>query len=100
MARKTRIGECPDAALYGVSLSNRNFRDPFYWGKNQFNSSFPIALCCYMRDTGRKALGIKMKSDLTTEIKELSFLSSCLGTTIPICGELEEEEFFFWIFVA
>ena len=82
MARKTRIGECPDAALYGVSLSNRNFRDPFYWGKNQFNSSFPIALCCYMRDTGRKALGIQMKSDLTTEIKELSF-DSVFGTSLP-----------------
>jgi len=38
-------------ALYGIKNSNRNFSDPYYWGKNQFNSSFPIALACYMRDS-------------------------------------------------
>lgn len=40
------------ASLYGIENSNRNFADPYYWGKNQFNSSFPIALTCYMRDQG------------------------------------------------
>ena len=80
--KKTVGGECPNAALYGIAHSNRNFKDPFYWGKNQFNSSFPIALCCYMRDTGKSALGIQMKSDLTTSIKELSF-SKVFGTTLP-----------------
>lgn len=39
-------------ALYGISHSNRDFSDPYYWGKNQFNSSFPVALTCFMRDTG------------------------------------------------
>lgn len=38
------------ASLYGITHSNRNFSDPYYWGKNQFNSSFPIALACYMRE--------------------------------------------------
>jgi len=36
--------------LYGITHSNRDFSDPYYWGKNQFNSSFPVALACYMRD--------------------------------------------------
>lgn len=80
--KKTVGGECPNAALYGIAHSNRNFMDPFYWGKNQFNSSFPIALCCYMRDTGKSALGIQMESDLTTSIKELSF-NKVFGTTLP-----------------
>ena len=30
--------------LYGISASNRTNMD--LWGKNQFNSSFPIALAC------------------------------------------------------
>ena len=81
--RKAPLGECPNAALYGIAHSNRNFKDPFYWGKNQFNSSFPIALCCYMRDSGKNALGIQMEKDLTTSIKELSF-NKVFGTTLPI----------------
>lgn len=36
------------AKLYGVENSNRRGAD--LWGKNQFNSTFPTALCCYMRD--------------------------------------------------
>ena len=80
--RKTPLGECPNAALYGIAHSNRNFKDPFYWGKNQFNSSFPIALCCYMRDCGKNALGIQMGKDLSTSIKELSF-NKVFGTTLP-----------------
>jgi len=34
--------------LYGIENSNREGND--LWGKNQFNSTFPISLCCYMRD--------------------------------------------------
>jgi hypothetical protein len=37
------------SALFGIHHSNRNFADAYYWGKNQFNSSFPVALACYMR---------------------------------------------------
>ncbi len=34
--------------LFGLTNSNRDFSLKDTWGKNQFNSSFPIALCCYM----------------------------------------------------
>ena len=37
-------------SLYGITNSNRDFSDPYYWGKNQFNSSFPVSLACFMRD--------------------------------------------------
>lgn len=35
-------------SLYGISNSNRKPSD--FWGKNQFNSAFPAALACWMRD--------------------------------------------------
>ena len=83
MARtKSTQFECPNAALYGIAHSNRNFRDPFYWGKNQFNSSFPVALCCYMRDFGKRAVGITLKPNLTTAIGEMSF-DDVFGTNLP-----------------
>ncbi|MCI5144757.1 MAG: HindVP family restriction endonuclease [Candidatus Electrothrix sp. AR3] len=34
--------------LFGLSKTNRNFSKKESWGKNQFNSSFPAALCCYL----------------------------------------------------
>lgn len=40
-----------EPALYGITHSNRDFSDPYYWGKNQFNSAFPAALLCFMRDS-------------------------------------------------
>ena len=35
-------------SLFGLENTNRKFSDPAAWGKNQFNSSFPTALACYM----------------------------------------------------
>lgn len=34
--------------LFGLNQSNRDFSKKESWGKNQFNSSFPAALACYM----------------------------------------------------
>ncbi len=36
------------ASLFGLKNSNRDFSKSESWGKNQFNSSFPAALCCYL----------------------------------------------------
>jgi hypothetical protein len=35
-------------SLFGVKHSNRDFGQKETWGKNQFNSSFPVALALYM----------------------------------------------------
>jgi hypothetical protein len=35
-------------SLFGLNNSNRDFTRRETWGKNQFNSSFPAALCCYL----------------------------------------------------
>lgn len=34
--------------LFGLKNTNRDFTQRETWGKNQFNSSFPAALCCYL----------------------------------------------------
>ena len=36
------------ASLFGLQNSNRDFTRAEAWGKNQFNSSFPAALFCYL----------------------------------------------------
>ena len=35
-------------SLFGLHNTNRDFTAREAWGKNQFNSSFPAALCCYL----------------------------------------------------
>lgn len=35
-------------SLFGLNNTNRDFTQRETWGKNQFNSSFPAALCCYL----------------------------------------------------
>lgn len=57
--------------LYGIFASNRTNMD--LWGKNQFNSSFPIALACYMRDHGFKAVYLMLDKKLKVMPIELSF---------------------------
>ncbi len=49
-------------SLYGITHSNRDFSDSYYWGKNQFNSSFPVALTCFMRDSGIKPVYLRLNS--------------------------------------
>lgn len=46
-------GEGP--RLFGISHSNRDFSQPEAWGKNNFNSSFPASLACWMFHRGLEA---------------------------------------------
>ncbi len=41
--------------LFGLDNSNRDFTAKDSWGKNQFNSSFPAALCCFLYSLGETA---------------------------------------------
>jgi hypothetical protein len=43
-------------SLFGLKHSNRDFSSHTSWGKNQFNSSFPASLCCYLDSNGNKAV--------------------------------------------
>lgn len=52
------------AGLFGLTNSNRDFGKADAWGKNQFNSSFPAALSCYLHSKGLGANYISMSSNL------------------------------------
>ncbi len=41
--------------LFGLENTNRDFSLKESWGKNQFNSSFPASLCCYLASKKLKA---------------------------------------------
>ncbi len=60
-------------SLYGLANSNRKNRD--LWGKNQFNSAFPIALCCYMREQKIPPVYIAVNGDFShrATAREISF---------------------------
>ncbi len=69
-----------EPGLYGIVASNRSNAD--LWGKNQFNSSFPIALACYMRDHGQKAMYLTLNENLKVVATELSF-DQIFNSTLP-----------------
>lgn len=68
-------------SLFGISLSNRNFTDPYYWGKNQFNSAFPVALACYMRSQGTPLVYVKYYDETKTEVTEIE-VATVLGSVL------------------
>lgn len=47
--------------LFGLKKTNRDFSKKTSWGKNQFNSSFPAALCCYLASKNIDANYLAMK---------------------------------------
>ena len=53
----------PTPQLFGVSgKSNRDTTAKSHWGKNEFNSSFPTALLCYMHSISYQVTYIKMNN--------------------------------------
>jgi len=56
--------------LYGIHQSNRSGDD--LWGKNQFNSTFPASLACYMRNKGIPAVYLYLDRNLKVKSKEIS----------------------------
>ena len=49
--------------LYGMTSTNSNRTDSNLWGKNQFNSTFPLALCLKLRDDNIKPVYVALKSE-------------------------------------
>lgn len=58
--------------LFGINSSNRDFTNPEVWGKNQFNSSFPTALACYMYSRNISPVYIKANKNME---RHLSYIS-------------------------
>jgi hypothetical protein len=58
--------------LFGLARSNRDFEDKDAWGKNQFNSSFPASLACYMHAKGVKPICLSASASAKVVQSELS----------------------------
>ena len=58
--------------LFGIKYSNRDFTQKESWGKNQFNSSFPAALACYMDSQNINANYICLNKDNKVSNSEIS----------------------------
>lgn len=54
---------CNTASLFGQKHSNRDYSKEKYWGKNQFNSSFPASLVAYMSSKNVMPVYLKMTKD-------------------------------------
>ncbi len=59
-------------ALFGIHKSNRDFAQKEAWGKNQFNSSFPTALACYMASENIEPIYLKSGNDLNINHSTIS----------------------------
>ena len=51
------------AGLFGQKYSSRDYTKAKYWGKNQFNSSFPASLVAYMSSKNIKLVYLKTDED-------------------------------------
>jgi hypothetical protein len=60
------------AGLFGLARSNRDFEDKDAWGKNQFNSSFPASLACYMHTKGVQPICLSANASAEVVQSELS----------------------------
>lgn len=69
-------------SLFGIARSNRNFSDPYYWGKNQFNSAFPVALACYMRSKGVPLVYVQFKDSRSTVVGDIG-VDAVFGSSLP-----------------
>jgi hypothetical protein len=56
--------------LYGITNTNRSGDQ--LWGKNRFNSAFPTALACYMRDKDVRAVYLTLGEDLRVTASEIT----------------------------
>lgn len=67
-------------SLFGLKNTNRDFTQKEAWGKNQFNSSFPAALCCFFESKNLRANYLAMHhGELNTkfiQIKDIFGIST------------------------
>lgn len=70
-----------EPSIYGIKHSNRK-KDGF-WGKNEFNSAFPVGLANYMRDQGIKAKYIAISDNLQPVVREIDISEVYNAGSLP-----------------
>ena len=58
--------------LFGINKSNRDYSLVDTWGKNQFNSSFPASLACYLYSKNLQAVYYKADADMNRVLSKIA----------------------------
>lgn len=66
--------------LYGITEQNSSRHGSTLWGKNQFNSTFPLALCLYMRDIGIMPVSVLGKEAEIVTVDDFWSFEKVLGS--------------------
>jgi hypothetical protein len=61
-----------EPGLYGVKYSNRDFTQADTWGKNQFNSSFPVGLINFLASKDLENIYLYLDDELKVKHKKIS----------------------------
>lgn len=65
--------------LYGLTSDNSSRVGDDLWGKNQFNSTFPLALCLYMRDNGHRPVSVNMTDGKVKVVDPIWSMDDIIG---------------------
>lgn len=65
--------------LYGITETNSSRSGDDLWGKNQFNSTFPLALCLYMRDDNVSPVSVILKENRISTNENKWSMSQIVG---------------------
>ncbi len=74
--------------LFGIKYSNRDFSQKENWGKNQFNSSFPASLACFMASKNIDLKYIKID-------KQLKVKHDYISASILFGAKYESDDLYF-----
>ncbi len=74
-------------SLYGITAETSNRFGENLWGKNQFNTAFPLALCLYMRDHHHSPVSVIASEDSILADDEVWSMAE-------VVGDAEDELYF------
>jgi len=75
--------------LYGLTSKNSSRHGRQLWGKNQFNSTFPLSLCLFMRDNDFNPVAVIVRNDKIV-------VAENIWTMAEVVGEKTANTFFYF----
>ena len=77
-----------EPGLYGLTEGNSSRHGDDLWGKNEFNSTFPLSLCLLMRDRGIAPVSVIAQNGVVKATEESTW------SMAEITGEADDEPFY------
>jgi len=65
--------------LYGLTSKNSSRHGRQLWGKNQFNSTFPLSLCLFMRDNDLNPVAVIVRKDKIVVAEDILTMAEVVG---------------------